>query len=101
MSGGFTGSLTGDAGESPGTYAIRQGTLALGTNYTLTFAGASMSISPRTASVTPNSAGKAYGSADPALSGTLSGFLAADSVAAIFSRTPGENVGTYSIGAAL
>ena len=32
----FTGALTRDPGQNIGTYAIRQGTLALNSNYTLT-----------------------------------------------------------------
>ena len=46
-------------------------------------------------------ASKTYGSADPTLSGTLSGFLTADSVTASYSRTAGETVGTYTISATL
>src|SRR5205814_3158291 len=44
------------------------------------------------ASVTPNAASKTYGNAEPALTGTLSGFLAADNVTATYSRTAGETV---------
>src|SRR5207253_8682685 len=68
-------------------------------NYTSTSKAAAFTISPKSASVTPASATKVYGSRDPALTGTLSGFVAADSVAAIYSRTAGETVagGPYSI----
>src|SRR5206468_2463841 len=40
----FSGALVRDAGENVGPYAIKQGTLALSSNYTLTYAGASLSI---------------------------------------------------------
>ena len=40
----------------------------------------------------PNAASKTYGAADPALTGTLTGFLAADGVTATYSRTAGETV---------
>jgi len=40
--------------------------------------------------VTPNAASKIYGSSDPALTGTLSGFLAADGVTVAYSRAAGE-----------
>ncbi len=40
----FSGALTRVAGESVGTYAILQGTLALNPNYTLTFIGAGLTI---------------------------------------------------------
>jgi MBG domain (YGX type) len=53
--------------------------------------------------VTPNVASKTYGSADPALTGSLSGFLAADGVTATYSRTAGEMVAgsPYPISATL
>ena len=46
---------------------------------------------------------KVYGSADPALTGTLSGFLPADNVTAVYSRTTGETVlgSPYPISAVL
>ena len=40
----FSGALTRDPGEDPGTYAIRQGNLTLGFNYNLTFIGANLTI---------------------------------------------------------
>ncbi|HOH52430.1 MAG TPA: MBG domain-containing protein, partial [Candidatus Hydrogenedentes bacterium] len=40
----LTGALTRDAGETAGTYAIRQGTLTAGPNYDLTYAGANLTI---------------------------------------------------------
>ena len=40
----FSGSLTRVAGENVGSYAIQQGTLALSSNYTLTYAGANLTI---------------------------------------------------------
>jgi hypothetical protein len=55
------------------------------------------------ASVTPNPATKVFGAADPTLTGTLAGFLAADNVSATYSRTAGETVngGPYTISATL
>ena len=88
----FAGSLTRDAGEDVGTYAITQGTVALNSNYTLTYVGADLTITPKAASVTPDALGKTYGDADPALTGTLAGFLPADNVTAVYSRTTGETV---------
>lgn len=40
----FTGSLTRDPGETIGDYAITQGTLALSSDYTLTYIGANLTI---------------------------------------------------------
>src|SRR4029077_13425327 len=75
---------------------------ALG-NYNVTYNTASFTITKANASVTPNAASKPYGAADPAFTGTLSGFLAADTVAATYSRTAGETVagGPYTISATL
>src|SRR5438270_10138890 len=44
---------------------------------------------------------KTYGAVDPALTGTLVGFLDADGVTASYSRTAGETVATYTISATL
>jgi len=42
----FTGALTRAPGDTVGTYAIQQGTLSLGTNYSLTYVGANLTITP-------------------------------------------------------
>ncbi|WP_263418906.1 MBG domain-containing protein [Terriglobus albidus] len=87
-----------------GTYTITAatGTLAAA-NYSFSFVNGTLTINKAVASVTPNAASKTYGTADPALSGTLSGFVAADSVTATYSRAAGETVagGPYSISAVL
>src|SRR5207253_3308178 len=64
---------------------------------------AEFTIDKKTASVTPNAKSKTYGDADPTLTGTLSGFLAADGVTGTYSRAPGETVagGPYTISATL
>ncbi len=61
-------------------------------NYDITYTTANFTISKKSASVTPNTASKTYGSADPTLTGTLDGFLAGDSVSATYGRTTGETV---------
>src|SRR5678810_221656 len=61
-------------------------------NYTITYNTAAFTIDKALASVTPNAASKTYGTADPSFSGTLTGFVAADSVTASYSRTAGETV---------
>jgi mucin-19 len=77
--------------------------LTAGSNYDLTYAGANVIITKRDASVAPNASSKTYGDTDPAPSGTVSGFLAADGVAATYSRTAGETVAgsPYTISATL
>src|SRR6185436_115751 len=62
----FTGSLTRDAGETVNTYAIKQGTVALNTNYTLSYVGANLTIGKRSVTITADAKNKTYGDADPA-----------------------------------
>ena len=100
----LTGALAREAGEAVGSYPVHQGTLATATaNYTLTFVDGALSVTRKPASVTPAAASKTYGAADAALTGTLSGFLAGDGIAAAYARTKGETVSTvpYTISAAL
>ncbi|MBS1533168.1 MAG: gliding motility-associated C-terminal domain-containing protein, partial [Bacteroidetes bacterium] len=74
----FTGSLTRDAGENVGSYAINQGILALSGNYTLTYAGANLAITPTILTITANNQSKAYGQANPELTITYTGFVNGD-----------------------
>jgi len=60
----------------------------------------SFTINKAVASVRPNDGGKIYGSSDPVLTGTLSGFLPADNVTGIFTRVAGETVGSYTVSGA-
>ena len=64
-------------------------------------ASSSLTVTKKAASVTPAAASKIYGAADPALSGTLEGFLPSDNVTATYSRAAGETVGAYTISATL
>jgi hypothetical protein len=52
----FTGSLTRVAGSTVGSYAISQGTLALSSNYLLSFIGSSFTIMPAATTITLNPA---------------------------------------------
>ena len=54
-----------------GTYAIQQGSVALSGNYTLTFVGGNLTITPRLVTVTADAKAKVYGDADPALTYTV------------------------------
>jgi len=94
----FTGSLTRAVGENVGTYAINQGTLALSSNYVLTYAGANLTIGAKTITVTAAAKSKTYGDADPALTYTFAPALQpGDAFTGSLTRLPGENVGTYAI----
>jgi hypothetical protein len=91
----FTGALTRAAGESVGSYAIQKGTLALSSNYDLTYVGANLSVTARSITVTADAKSKTYGNADPALTYQITvGSLAfSDAFSGALSRAPGENVG--------
>src|SRR5207249_3153375 len=75
---------------SPYTISATLSPAAVLSNYSITYNTANFTINAKTASVTPSAASKTYSYADPAFSGTLSGFLAADNVAATYSRTTSE-----------
>jgi hypothetical protein len=70
-------------------------------NYTFSYVNGSVTVTAAPASVTPNAATKVYGSDDPTLAGTLTGFLPSDDVTATYTRTAGQTVGTYRISATL
>ena len=95
----FSGALVRAAGEAVGPYAITQGTLALSTNYALTYVGATLTITARPITVTADGQTKVYGNADPALSyqvtsGTV---VTGDSFSGALTRVAGEAVGPYAI----
>ena len=104
---GVTATYSRTTGEtvlgSPYTISATLSPAAVLSNYSITYNTASFTIDAKAASVTPDAAGKIYGAADPALTGTLTGFLAADGVTATYSRTVGETVagGPYTISATL
>ncbi len=102
------------AGEQVGDYAINQGTLAADNDYTMTFTGATLTITPATLAVTANPQTKVYGTADPTLTDTPAGLVdqtvdgvtiddtAASVLNGSLSRAlsgtlPGEQVGDYAI----
>ena len=95
----FTGATAREAGEDVGTCVIQQGTVALNSNYNLTFVEGTFTISVRNITVTADNKGKTYGDADPALTYQItSGSLAAgDAFTGVIAREAGEDVGTYVI----
>src|SRR5262249_6863105 len=95
----FSGSLTRDAGEAIGPYAIKQGTLALGSNPSMTFVRANLTINARAVTVTADAKSKNFGDADPALTYQVtSGSLkSGDSFSGALTRVAGESVGAYAI----
>ena len=97
----LTGGLTRAAGEAVGGYAITQGTLLANANYTISFTGNTLSITPAPLSVAANGQSKVYGAVDPALSYAVGGLQAGDTAAAVLTgglaRVVGEAVGGYAI----
>src|SRR5205814_1084484 len=93
-----TGALARAAGEDVGTYVINVGTLASSsTNYTLTLSATpvTFAVTAKTVTVTPNGGqSKILGSAEPALTYTLSKTVA---VPGALASAPGQDVGTYVI----
>jgi hypothetical protein len=96
---GFSGALARDPGTNVGSYDIVQGTLALSTNYALTYNKGSLSITPRPIGITADAQTKVYGDADPALTyKTTSGNLVSgDAFTGALTRATGEDVGPYGI----
>ncbi|MFI5452272.1 MBG domain-containing protein [Pedobacter sp. UC225_61] len=95
----FTGSLSRIAGEVPGSYGIKQGTLALSNDYNIVYKGAGLIIDLIPLTITVDAKTKVYGTADPALTYKLSSgaLLAGDAMSGSLSRVAGENVGSYWI----
>ncbi|TKC65240.1 T9SS type B sorting domain-containing protein [Pedobacter hiemivivus] len=59
----FTGALTRTPGETINTYAITQGTVALSSNYALTYEAVNLAITPKALTIVANNRSKTYGDA--------------------------------------
>jgi hypothetical protein len=83
----FTGSLIRAAGQSVAgsPYAITQGTLSAGSNYTINFTPSTLSITPYAISVTANPQTRVYGSLDPTLTYSHTPLTNGDLAASVFS----------------
>jgi hypothetical protein len=93
----ITGALSRVDGEDVGTFAIGQGNVTAGSNYTISFTGANLTITAKTLTITADAQTKVYDSADPVLTYTQSGLKSGDSLSGALARDPGENVGTFAI----
>ncbi|NBU42415.1 MAG: filamentous hemagglutinin, partial [Planctomycetia bacterium] len=97
----FTGSLVRAPGETVAgsPYAITQGTLSLGSNYTITFVGANLTITPKTLTVTGATAtNRDYdGTTVIAITGgTLAGVVGSDTVT--LGGSPAGSVADKNVG---
>ncbi|OAZ02840.1 MBG domain-containing protein [Flavobacterium succinicans] len=95
----FTGTLLRTAGEDIGNYAITQGSLSAGSNYTITYIRNDFTITAKPITVTANaSQTKVYGTIDPVFTYTVSpSLVSGDSFTGALTRVDGVNVGAYPI----
>jgi len=95
----FTGTLARAAGDNVGAYAITQGSLSAGSNYSLSYTGDNFTITSKAITVTADaSQAKVYGAVDPVLTYSVSPSLeTGDSFTGTLARAAGNNVGTYVI----
>ncbi|WP_198673064.1 MBG domain-containing protein, partial [Algoriphagus litoralis] len=98
----FSGSLTRDVGEDVGDYAIKQGDLSAGSNYSITFTGAEFAITQKSLTITVVDVAKFVGESDPDFSVSYAGLVRELDVenfqgTLIFDRESGETAGTYVI----
>ena len=95
----FSGGLARAPGSGVGSYAIGQGTLALGGNYTLAYTAAELTITPRPLTVTAAARTRVFGDTDPLLAYTFApALVGGDAFSGKLARAAGEDVGTYAIG---
>jgi len=98
----FTGVLSRAAGETVlgGSYAINQNTLLANNNYTLSYVGNVLNISPAALKISANAQNKLYGNPDPALTYSTVGLANGDTpniITGELARSPGSAVGVYHI----
>jgi len=96
----FTGNLTRIPGENIGSYAINQGSLTAGSNYTLVFdPNIDFRINSKEISITPLvGQSKVFGTVDPILKYSVAPSLElGDVLSGDLSRVSGENIGFYAI----
>ncbi|MDB5739927.1 MAG: hypothetical protein JWP16_967, partial [Alphaproteobacteria bacterium] len=102
----LTGAAATSAGaaSSIGRYAITQGSLAASANYTVSFTGGTLTITPALLTVTATNAGKTYGDSANLTGFAASGLLNSDSISSVVLTSAGAgtgaNVGSYAIQAA-
>ncbi|MBA0885578.1 MBG domain-containing protein, partial [Flavobacterium undicola] len=96
----FTGALTRVSGENIGTYAITQGSLSAGSNYTISYVSKDFAVTAKPITVTATaSQTKVYGTVDPVFAYTVSpSLVGSDTFTGALTRVSGENIGTYAIG---
>ena len=96
----MTGALDRLAGENVGSYGIGQGTLAAGSNYTLAYTGADLTITPRALSIVAHDVTKTVGDTVTFLGAefTATGLISGDSVTAVTLTSGGAHAGATAAG---
>lgn len=74
----FTGALSRVAGEQVGAYQINKNSLALSSNYVLTYTAANLVINKKALIVSADNKTKLQGAANPALTVSYNGFIAGE-----------------------
>lgn len=95
----LSGELRRVPGEAVGRYAIRQGSLDVGSNYELTFVPGTFTIGQRVLTIAADDQTKVYGEIDPELTyAVVDGSLEeGDSIGGSLTRASGEDAGDYGI----
>jgi hypothetical protein len=92
----FAGALSRAAGEDVGTYAITQGTLALSSNYVLTYVGANFVITKADPTIVVTSYSVVYDGYAHTATGTATGVKGESLSGLDLSGTTHTNAGTYT-----
>ncbi len=99
----LAGALATTAGPATGigNYAITQGTLAAGANYTVTYISGILAVTPRPITVTASNLSRVYGNANPALTFVVGGqgLVNGDQLTGALATTAGltTGIGNYGI----
>lgn len=80
---GTSGALTRTAGSNVGQYAITIGTLALSSNYTVTYVAETLTVTAKPLIIRADSKTKASGGSQPTFTYTLNGLVSPDSITAV------------------
>jgi hypothetical protein len=98
LGGALSFSTTADTNSPVGSYSIEV-TGLLSTNYSITFSNGTLTLTPFALTVTADNHSRAYGAANPTLTGTLAGVQNGDNITATYSTIADTNspVETYSI----
>lgn len=66
-------------------------------NYNISFVAGTLTVNPKTMTVTAEAQSKIYGEEDPELTYTSEGLVGSDALSGTLTRAAGEDVGTYAI----